>query len=274
MKLASANFSDRLEPNIEIKGFPDGDQYVNIPDIKKIKGKKVEVYHRLYPEQDKKIIQAVFLLKTLKENGCRVDLVAPYLPYSRQDKRWKKGEPLSAEYICSLLKWAGAEKLTTFDCHFLKKTGEHFYGGLKIKNVSLSNPLIEYAEKKYGKLEVITPDMGAGYMVQGKGKSMKKERGEYLEGKEAYREIKKLEMDFDVKGKNILIIDDMISSGSTMIKAVENLKSGGAEKIICCATHGFFLKDSLKKLSGICEEVYVSNTIPTEVSKINFMDYL
>lgn len=271
MDLISPTFSDLLEANIEIKQFPDGENYVRI--LEPVQKGEVRLFHRLYPEEDRMLIQALLMLKTLKEKGAKITLVVPYLPYARQDKIWKEGEAFSAKYICEMLAWAGVERLITFDCHFLKKEGEFEYGNLKIKNISLNKKLIEYAKKEFGKsLLVISPDMGASYMVGSGGKSMEKKRGEYIEGKEVYRKIEEMKVNFEVKGKEVLIIDDMVAGGGTMIKAIENMKKHGASKIYCCATHGLFLKDSLERIKGMCNGVFTSNTILNPVSKVNFLE--
>jgi ribose-phosphate pyrophosphokinase len=253
MRFISPNFSDILEPNVEMKTFPDGDDYVMLPGIKK---EETVLFHRLYPEQDRALIQAMLMLDTLKRAGVSATLVSPYLPYARQDKIFREGEALSAEAVCGFLSNAGAKKLVTIDCHFLKKEGTFRYGGLEIENLSANKLLIEHAKKKAGEIEVIGPDVGAKYLVEEfGGKSMEKKRGEYQGG--------------EVKGKNILILDDMISTGGTMIKAVENVKKGGAEKVFCAATHGFFLKNSLEKLKGICDGVFVTNSIPSEAAEVS-----
>lgn len=276
MELVSPNFSDMMEANIEIKKFPDGDSYILIPEISRLQGEEVRLFHRLYPGQDTEVFAAILLLDTLKRVGARTTLVSPYLPYSRQDKTFKEGEALSAQVLCSLLANAGAQKLLTLDCHFLKKEGEFEYSGLKIKNISANKLLVEHAKKKLGEeLEVISPDQGANYLVEGfGGKSMKKARGEYKEGTEAYRTVEKVEMEFDVKGKNILIIDDMISTGGTMLRAVENVRKGGAKKVLCAATHGFFLKDSLEKLQKTTDGVFTTNSIPNPVAEVDIMPLL
>ncbi len=270
MRFVSPNFSDLLEPNIEMKTFPDGDDYVLLPGIKK---EDSTLFHRLYPNQDNALIQAVLMLDTLKRAGAPTTFVSPYLPYSRQDKTFKEGEALSAEIVCNILVNAGAKKLVTIDCHFLKKEGTFTYGGLEIENISANKLLIEHAMaklQKAGEIEVIGPDVGARYLVEEfGGKSMEKKRGEYQEGGEAYRKIESIERTFEVKGKNILILDDMISTGGTMIKAVENVKKGGAEKVFCAATHGFFLKNSLEKLKGVCNGVFVTNSIPSKASEVS-----
>ena len=276
MKIVCPSFSDMYEPNVEIKKFPDGDSYVRVPSAKEAEGKDVVVFNRLYPEQDSAIFQTVLVLRALKaHNPKSITLVVPYLPYSRQDKLFKEGEVKSAEILCELLKSEGVDELVTFDCHFLKKEGEFEYGGLKIKNISLNKLLVEKAQEIAGEtLEIMSPDEGANYLVaEFGGSSMKKERGEYAEGGEAYREIKDVKMNKDVSGKSVLIIDDMISTGGTMLKGVENVKEGGAKSVICTAAHGFFLKGSLEKLKE-AGEVFVSDTIPTEVSKVSIKPML
>lgn len=272
MRVVSPNFSDYFTPNIEMKRFPDGDNYVCLPQIS---DKEAVVFHRLYPEQDSALIQAFFILSALKKNKIEAVLVSPYLPYARQDKLFKPGEALSAEIVCNLLSHAGAKKLVTVDCHFLKKEGTFNYGGLEIKNLSAKNLLVEEARRLAGDVEVISPDAGASYLVsEFGGKSMKKVRGEYIEGDTAYRKIEKVEMDFDIKGKNVLILDDMISTGGTMLKAVENVKKGGAKKVLCAATHGFFLKDSLAKLRQACDHIFVTDSIPSPASTVSLKSLL
>ncbi|MEM2909231.1 MAG: ribose-phosphate diphosphokinase [Candidatus Bilamarchaeaceae archaeon] len=272
MNLVSQNFSDLREPNIQMKKFPDGDNYICLPPITE---KKAVVFHRLYPEQDTALIQAVLILDTLKRKGVSATLVSPYLPYARQDKVFKEGEALSAEVIASILHHAGAKKLITIDCHFIKKEGSVEYGGLEILNLSANRLLIQHARNLVGEVEVISPDVGASYLVESfGGKSMKKTRGEYISGVTAYRKIEKMEMAFDVHGKNILILDDMISTGSTMLKAVENVKKGGAKKVLCAATHGLFLGDCLKKLQAVCDHVFVTDSIPSFVSAVSIKPLL
>lgn len=265
---------------MEIRQFPDGDSYVRVPNAKEAMGKNAILFTRLYPNQDSAIFQTLLVLRALRENKARsITLVVPYLPYSRQDKTFKEGEVKSAEILCETLREQGVSHLITFDCHFLKREGEFEYGGLKITNLSMNKEIIGRArEIAGGELEIMSPDEGANYLVKEfGGSSMKKVRAGYGEGEgaaggeegEIYRGIGKMEMEKDVGGKCVLIIDDMISTGSTMLKAVENVKKGGAKKVICAATHGFFLKDSLKKLREECEKVFVTDSIETEASEIS-----
>jgi ribose-phosphate pyrophosphokinase len=273
MFLVSPTFPEIGTPNIEIKVFPDGDSYARINDIAACQGEDVVLFHRLYPKQNTAIFNAAQLLHTLKRVGARTTLVAPYLPYSRQDKTFLMGEALSAQVLCKLLHDFGVVKLVTVDCHFLKKEGEAEYANLKIHNISANRLLVEHARSSVGleQMEVISPDEGANYLVsEFGGKAMHKERGGYEgKGEEAYRSVNKLERSFDVKGKNVLILDDMVATGGTMIKAVENVKKGGAKKVFCAATHGFFLNDSLARLKAMCDGVFATNSVPSGAAGVD-----
>jgi ribose-phosphate pyrophosphokinase len=257
------------------KQFPDGEDYIRIPV--EFRGKEVVFIHRCYPHQDKSLMQLFLAIKTLKEGGAsRIRAVVPYLPYARQDKLFLKGEPLSSKIVCGLIKESGCDELVTFDCHFLKKEGEFTYGGLRIRNISLSHAILSYFKKKLHSPKIISPDEGASYFLAKEKDSgvMKKTRGAYSKGKTIYRK-PEIEANFNVEGRDVVIVDDIIGTGSTMLKAVEACKKLGAKSIYCGASHGLFLKDSLKRLKRAgAKEVIASNSIKSPASRINILDSL
>src|ERR1700722_8579224 len=136
--LVSPNFSDIFPPTIEIGKFPDGDTHVRILNLAECKNNDVVVFHRLYPEQNTSLVALLFILDSIKDAGAKnVTVVAPYLPYSRQDKKKLNGEVASAFVLCNMLARAGCGKLVTFDCHFLNKEGMAKFGELNIENISM-----------------------------------------------------------------------------------------------------------------------------------------
>ena len=272
MQLFCPNFSDLFTPNVEVGKFPDGDSHVRIPNVNDYRDTEVTVFHRLYPNQNDCLVELLLILDTLKEQNCEITVVSPYLPYARGDKKTLDGEIPSAQVVCDLIARAGCKKLVTLDCHFLNSEGEHTHGELLIKNISMNGLLIEYAKKVFGgqEFEVISPDQGAAYLVNAVGgKSMVKTRKAYDGDKIGYRHIETLELDFDVKDKNVLLLDDMISTGNTMIKALEKMRDAGAKQLACAATHGLFLYNCVDQLRKFTEHVFSTDSIISPLAVVS-----
>jgi len=272
--LVSQNSSYLFPANIELKNFPDKECHIFIRDLESCKGQDVQVLHRCYPKQDSSLLQLLLIGKTVSKIANRVEAVIPYLPYARQDKIWKQGEPLSSEAICETLACSGFSSLATFDCHFLKKQGESNYGGLRIRNFSLSEDLVGHFKSRKTDPLFISPDQGASYIVSGAGgKSMTKVRGDYKNHKkQAHRPVARLEANFEVKGRDVVMLDDMIAGGGTMIRATRAVIESGAASVSCGCTHGLFLGNAYTKIQEAgAEEIVASNTIASEASKIDIL---
>lgn len=278
IQLISPNFADLMEPNIEIGKFPDGDSHVHIPQLPDCRGKDITFFHRLYPNQNDCLIELLLILQTLREQGAgKLTVVAPYLPYARQDKKTMDGEVQSAHIICDLIRKAGCDQLISFDCHFLNAEGETVFGNLPIRNISLASLLVAEAKKFFGgeEFEVVGPDDGAKYLVAAwGGKTMQKRRAAYVDGKVGYRPLETLECEFDVKDKNVLLIDDMISTGNTVIAAAGKLRACGAKKICVAATHGLFLYNCLDKIRKTADEVFATDTIVSPQGQVSIKETL
>ncbi len=275
--LVSQNCSYIFPANIELKNFPDKESHVLIRDLEACRGADTQILHRCYPKQDSSLLQLMLIGKTVSKTANKVEAVIPYLPYARQDKIWKPGEVLSAEVVCQLLSSAGFSSLATFDCHFLKKPGTATYGDLRIRNFSLSDDLVAYFKAKKPDALFISPDQGAAYLVEEMGgKSMVKRRGEYKNHKrQAVRPVESLDANFEVKGRDVVLLDDMIAGGGTMIRAARAVLSLGAASVSCGCTHGLFLGDAYSKLQAAgAEEIVSSNTIVSEASKIDILGQL
>ena len=281
-KLITLYCEDFGKPNIIIKHFPDTESYVLIPQIDSLKNEEVGIYHRLFPEPDKRIFELLLILSRVKKATKNIELFVPYLPYARGDKENKKGEVVSADVLCELLKSYGVKRLITYDCHFLPKPGNFKRNGLLIENRSAGKQLVDHARKYFGKEKfvVISPNEGSSYFTenaQGYSHSLQKTRKQ----SEAtgiktgiHAEIHKMEGEIDVKDKNICILDDMISTGGTIVKAMEHLRSRGAKKIIVGTVHGIFAGEKIaeKILKSSCEKIFTTNAIiNTENSKVEIL---
>lgn len=275
--MVSQNCSYIYSSNVELRSFPDKESHIFMHRLDECKGKNVQVLHRCYPKQDSSLLQLFIMGKSISAIAHRTEAIIPYLPYARQDKIWKHGEALSAEIVLQMLASAGFKSVATFDCHFLKKAGVFAYNGLQLRNFSLSDELVSYFKARKPNALFISPDQGASYMVgEAKGKSMVKKRGEYKNHKKrAVRQVESLEADFEVEGRDVVILDDMIAGGGTMIRATKAVLARGAKSVCCGCTHGLFLGDAYTKLQlAGAEEIVASNTIASEASKIDILNAL
>ena len=251
--------------NLEIFIFPDGEKRVRV--LEKVVNEDCVVVQPTSPEPDKNYMELFFIVDALKRSGAsKITAVVPYLGYQRQDHQFREGEAVSLEVVATLLKWGGVDEIIAFDLHSIK-IPEIF----KIKLTHLSAlPIFGNVIKKMGNDTVLaSPDMGGirrikilsemldnmPYLTIEKNRDLK-------DGK-----ITMSKINGQVK-KNVVIADDMISTGGTILTAANLLANKGAENIYVFATHAVFSKDAPKILSTPpIRKVYVTDTIDIPKSK-------
>jgi len=270
--LVSPNCLDLAEPNIEIKRFHDCENYVYLPGIEKLKEKHVVILHRCYPDQDSRILQFFQILSAVRPYATKVTAIIPYLPYSRQDEISRIGETDSATMIAKLLSSAGLDELITFNCHFLGSGDiKKNIFGLNIESRSIATDLLDYVKPRVSNPVFIAPDQGAAHFVEKLGGvSMEKTLGEYIHGPLAFRQITSEKLDADIAGRDVILVDDMIICGETMIKAVQVCKKGGAKRIICVAVHGLLVGCAFDRIRAAgAKEVVVSDSVPSPAGVVS-----
>ena len=270
-KLITPYAADFGKPNVIINHFPDTESCVEMPGVKTLKNKKTIIYHRLYPEPEKRLFELLLILSLVKKVTRKIELFVPYLPYARQDKAHRPGEVISADVLCDILVKNGVKKLITYDCHFLPRPGRFKRAGLNIENFSAGKMLVAHAKKVFGKdaFTVIAPDQGSSYFIENaQGHSLHKTR-KRLNGESVHSKTYIKKNNINVKDKNICILDDIIDTGGTVLKTILHLKEKGAKKVMVGATHGTLsrpktLEKILKTTRG---RVFVTNSITQEKIK-------
>jgi ribose-phosphate pyrophosphokinase len=153
----------------------------------------------------------------------------------------------------------------------LKKPGDVEYQGIDITNRCMGPKLVSYLRKTLPDAVVVSPDAGAKYLVGSDGLFMRKERGKYTDDNNtAHRPIEKMEADFDVSNTDVILVDDMIAGGGTMIRAAQKCFEMGAKSVSCAATHGMFLDGALERLlaAGV-SRIVTTNSIQSPAATIN-----
>ncbi len=253
---------------LKAKKFPDGETKIRF--LTEVKGKEAVLVQSFYGAVNDCVVEAVFAAYTARDLGAKkVFLVAPYFPYLRQDKRFRAGECISMKAMSGLID-KYFDKVFIIDPHLHRETElSHIF---KIHSKKLTaNPLIaDYIKKNIKNPLIVGPDwesykwaqrvaekIGCEYVIL--------EKIRYTGRKVKVTLNKKIELD----NKSVVLVDDMISTGNTIIEAAKNIRKLGAKKFFCVAVHGIFVEKALEKLRKANINVVTTNTIPNNVAKID-----
>jgi ribose-phosphate pyrophosphokinase len=262
---------------VEIRKFPDNEKYVRIDSD--VNGKDVFIVQSMQFKPDEYIIEALLLASAARDSGAKsVILVAPYFAYARQDERFKPGEPVSVATIAGLLNTSGINGLITVDVHRhrILDFSSVFKG--KWIDVSVMPDLAKYAVTQglvNGKTVIVGPDGEAIQWAKLAAESVNVKEYGALQKKRYGDEEVKVSGSLDLRGKNVFIVDDIISTGTTIIEASKLITEGGGRLTGVACAHGLFVNEALFKLynEGITE-VISSDTVPNQTTRVSSAEAL
>jgi len=270
---ASRNLSERVAAELgcelvrpELKRFPDGELYVRVPQ--ELKGEAVAVVQSTCQPQNDNFMELFFLLHVAKDLGAeRVSAVVPYLGYARQDKRFEPGEVVSAQTVRVLLEGAGADEFVTVDVHS-DKAMESFK--IPARNLT-AMPLVGKYLRRFELRDpvVLAPDQGALHHAECVAGELQADFDYLVKHRETPTKVKMEPKRLNVRGRDAVLVDDIISTGGTIVEASKILRKQGAGKIYVACTHAVLVGDALEKIRRAgAEEVFATDTIEREISRI------
>ena len=244
--------------------FKNGETRINIHD--NVRGCDVFVIQPTCSPVDHHLMELLLLIDALRRaSATRVTAVIPYYGYAKQEKKTAGREPISAKLVANLIRTAGANRVLTMDLHapaiegFFDIPVDHLQAGPLlsdyIHSLNLPNPVVVSPDAGgVGRANRFRERIGAGLAI------IAKQRPE-----PDIAEV--LEMVGEVDGKTAIIVDDMISTGGTLVEAAQALIERGAQKVYACATHGIFAADALAIIArSELVETIATNTIPQRAS--------
>lgn len=251
----------------ELRVFSDGESKIKMGRA----GKNCVVVQSTHPPADTRLMQALMMAKKCIDDGAHdVCAVIPYLAYARQDRAFLEGEVVSIALVAKLLEAAGVKHVITVDIHS-QLAMSHF---ASIQNVSSVPLLADYAASKL-KLHmpvVVSPDAGGADRAKEFARRLKadmtalKKSRDRTTGEVTVDE----KIDVDVSGRDAVLVDDMISSGGSMVKAAEVLRKKGAGKVYAMCAHALLIGDAAQKIkaSGV-QDIIATNSVPGEYAKVD-----
>lgn len=244
----------------KIDTFPDGEKHIRVEDD--VRGTDCFVLQSTCRPVDEHLVELLIYLDCLKRASARrTTAVIPYFGYARQDRKDEGRVPITAKLVANLIATAGANRVLAIDLHAHQLQGffdipvDHLTGELVLSKY--------FRDKKISNLTVVSPDVGNIRIASKYASHLGGELAIVHKRRMSGSEVKAYEMIGQVKGRNVLMCDDIIATAGTVCGAAKLVKDRGAEKVYVGATHGVFAPQAIERLAEApIDEVVVTDTIP------------
>lgn len=265
---ANLNFSKKVAKYLSlplseasIKRFSDGE--INIQVSESVRGKDVFIIQPTCAPANVNLMELLILTDALRRSSAdSITAVMPYFGYARQDRKAAPRVPITAKLIANMIQAAGIDRVITIDLHagqiqgFFDIPVDNLYGTIVfhdyVKHKNLKNPVIA------------SPDIGGVARARSFAKKMGADIAIVDKRREKVNESEVMNIIGDVAGKDIILVDDMIDTAGTIVKAADVLKEKGATSVMACCTHAVLsgpAYDRIEKSESL-DELVVSDTIP------------
>jgi ribose-phosphate pyrophosphokinase len=264
----TAELSNLETVHVSHKTFPDGESYIRLESP--VQDEHVAVVQTTSPPQDSRLMQLAFLADSAKRNGAsKVTAVVPYLGYARQDKMFLQGEGVSIETVARMLKAAGVDALITVNIHAENALKKFSFPAKTLSAIPL---LAEhFVHKGCKKAFALAPDKGAMYIAEQAQRVLGGEAGHLDKQRDRHTgQTTQTAKHLNVKGQTVIIFDDIISTGGTIVGAAKILREQGAARIFTACVHPLLIGDAEKRIldAGV-EEIVGTDSVPSHVGKVS-----
>lgn len=253
--------------DLTVNNFPDGELYIKFET--NLDNKEVILVQTFHPPNEA-IIEVLLAGYTARELGAKkLKLVAPYLAYIRQDKRFNPGEAVSSKIIGRLFEIF--DEIITIDPHLhrFKSLKEVFHS--KTKKLTANELIKDYISRKYKNPVIIGPDEESYQWAREIALSIKANAAILKKKRLSPKKVKiTVKSPIEIRNKNIIIIDDILSTGKTILETISHLKKHKPKSINVVAIHGIFADRKIYlKIKSNTKDIATTNTIENKNSKID-----
>jgi ribose-phosphate pyrophosphokinase len=246
---------------IEISRFPDGE--IDMKILEDVRGADVYVVQSTCPPVNENLMELLIMIDCLRRASAeRITAVIPYFGYARQDRKAEGRVPISAKLVANIITAAGATRALAVDLHAAQLQG---FFDIPMDHLYAAPVLVEYFRQLNIKdLTIVSPDVGGIKMARAYAKRLNADLAIVDKRRSGPAETEVMHIIGDVEGRNIILVDDMISTATSITEAAKHCKKKGAKDIYICGTHAVLAGKAVEKLQKApVKEVVVTDTIPT-----------
>ena len=244
---------------VKLARFSDGE--VNFQILENVRGKDVFLVQPTCPPVSENLLELLIMVDAFKRSSAqRITTVLPYYGYGRQDRKDKPRVPISAKLVGDLLSAAGAHRLLTMDLHVGQIQG---FFDIPVDHLFATPVILEYLkELKLGNLTVVSPDAGGVERARFYAKRLGANLAIIDKRRIDDNEAEVMNIVGDVDNKDVILVDDMIDTAGSMVRATEALRRQGARRLFAAASHAVLSGPAIERLmASDFEAVIVTNTV-------------
>ena len=245
---------------LEVVRFSDGELSVEIGD--NVRGRDVFIVQSTSTPGNDHLMELLIVLDALKRaSAWRITAVIPYFGYARQDRKLKPRVPITAKLVANLLTTAGANRVLTMDLHAGQIMG---FFDIPVDNLNALPILYPYISEKYGSegLVVVSPDMGGVERARLLATRLNTGIAVIDKRRSGPNQIAEMNVVGEVAGKTAILVDDIVDTGGTLIKAAEKILAEGATRVVACCVHPVLSGNAIDRLTNAAiDELIVTDSI-------------
>ncbi len=247
---------------IEISRFPDGE--IDMKIMEDVRGADVYVIQPTCPPVNENLMELLIMVDCLRRASAeRITAVIPYFGYARQDRKAEGRVPISAKLVANVITAAGVSRALAVDLHAAQLQG---FFDIPMDHLYAAPVLVDYFRRLDLKdLTIVSPDVGGIKMARAYAKRLNADLAIVDKRRSGPTEIEAMHVIGEVKDRNVILVDDMISTATSITEAAKVCRKKGAKDIWICGTHAVLAGKAVEKLAKApVKEVVVTDTIPTD----------
>ena len=249
----------------DVSRFSDGEVYVQINE--NVRGEDVFIVQPTCPPVNDTLMELLVMIDAFKRASARrITAVLPYYGYGRQDRKSQSRVPISAKLVADLITTAGASRVLAIDLHAGQIQG---FFNIPVDHLFAAPVIIDYLVKKdLEDVVLVSPDAGGVERARAIAKRLRAGLAIIDKRRDSPNVAVFMYLIGEVKGKDVIVIDDMIDTAGTLIQAVEAVKREGARRVLACGVHPVLSGPAISRIAGSdLEELIITNSIPLPPEK-------